>query len=616
MGAPAKMDIQVDTIRISGFRGLRNIEVSLPKVAVLIGTNNSGKTSIIKAFQLALGDYSRYVAEEDIYIAADQTKASFILVDVRVIAIDDKGTRVEKFPDAWIEHFGDNIQSEADGKQFVAIRTKSTPNSIKGGFETLRSTLDRWPDVTNWADEKLRETKLGNKKFNIPLIPIDAQRDIHLELRDKSSFIGKVLSNINYNDKDIATLEDIIKTANDEAVAKSPELQNLKKHLEGLSQSFSGSGSAEITPLPKKIRDLSKHFSIHFGESATNSFSMEYHGMGTRSWASMLTVKSFLDMTAEKYANEAEPFLPILAAEEPEAHLHPNAQKTLYTQLADPKRQVIVSTHSPYLAAMCSQENLRHIRRAGDEVYIDMLRPDLDPEEKRRLQREVIHSRGELLFSNAIILCEGETEEQALPILFKKYFDHDPFVLGITFIGVGGSGKKYLPFLTFAKDFSIPVFVFSDGEAAAVKGLQKHYSEIFPGADISNDDHITILDGTDFEGYLLNNGYRDLIEKAILESDGKDFINDWIGTRNGAFLGRKKTNKPPCKECAQPIFEDQLRDYKEEGGLNRAILEILDSSKTKYAPMVAQALCTLDNDKLPPKVIEFFEKIKNGWTTR
>ena len=220
-----------------------------------------------------------------------------------------------------------------------------------------------------------------------------------------------------------------------------------------------------------------------------------------------------------------------------------------------------------------------------------------------------------MLFSNAIILCEGETEEQALPILFKKYFDHDPFVLGITFIGVGGSGKKYLPFLTFAKDFSIPVFVFSDGEAAAIKGLQKHYSEIFPGADISDNDHITILEGTDFEGYLLNNGYRDLIEKAILESDGESFINDWIETRNGAFLGRKKTNKPPCKECGQPIFEDQLRDYKEEGGLNRAILEILDSSKTKYAPMIAQALCTLDSDKLPPKVIEFFEKIKKGWTT-
>jgi len=76
------MDIQVDTVRISGFRGLRNIEVLLPRVAVLLGTNNSGKTSIIKAVQLALGDYSRYVAEEDLHISQDGSRAEYILIDV------------------------------------------------------------------------------------------------------------------------------------------------------------------------------------------------------------------------------------------------------------------------------------------------------------------------------------------------------------------------------------------------------------------------------------------------------------------------------------------------------------------------------------------------------
>lgn len=607
-----QMDIQVDTIRISGFRGLRNVEVVLPRVAVLLGTNNSGKTSIIKAIQLALGDYSRYVAEEDLHISRDESRAEFILVDVRVVPVNEDGCRADKFSMAWTEHFGDHIQSTADGKQFVAIRTRSAQNLLKGGFETQRSTLDRWPDMRDWVDGKFRETKLGGKRFNAPLVPIDAQRDIHIELKDKSSFVGKILSSISYDDGDVASLEEIIKAANDEAVAKSPELQNLKCHLEKLSQSFSGSGSAEITPLPKKIRDLSKHFSIHFGESAANSYSMEYHGMGTRSWASMLTVKSFLDVSAIKYAEDEQPFHPILAAEEPEAHLHPNAQKTLYCQLADSKRQIIVSTHSPYLAAMAAQEDLRHIRRKGDDVFVDMLRSDMDDEAKRRLQREVIHSRGEILFSNALILCEGETEEQALPLLFKKYFQCDPFVLGVSFIGVGGSGKKYLPFLTFAKDFSIPVFVFSDGEAAAVKGLQKYYAEIFPGSDVTKDNNVTLLEDTDFEGYLLKSGYRGLIEGVIISLDGEGFIDKWIETRDGTSQGRKKAGKPACATCGQFIFEEILRDYKAEGGLDRAILEILDSSKPKYAPAVALALCDLDVGNFPPKIVEFFEKVRQG----
>ena len=55
------MSIQIDVVRICGFRGIANIEITLPRVAVLLGQNNAGKTSVIKALQLALGDYSRYM---------------------------------------------------------------------------------------------------------------------------------------------------------------------------------------------------------------------------------------------------------------------------------------------------------------------------------------------------------------------------------------------------------------------------------------------------------------------------------------------------------------------------------------------------------------------------
>ncbi len=606
------MSVIIDEIRILGFRGIKSLAIKLPRVTVLIGANNSGKTSFLRALHLALGDYSRHLSEEDFHIDKDEKRVSEIQIDTRIIPVDDSGNRTQLFSEEWQTEFGDKIKAEANGRQYVALRTRSKPNAIKGGFDTSRMFLENWADSSSWQTDKVKESKLGKRFLSMPFIFIDAQRDIHQELGDKSSFVGKVLSKVEYDDKEISELEALIGKVNDEAVEKSVELKSLRSHLESLNQSFQGSGNAEITPFPKKIRDLSKHFSVHFGESSGNAFSMEYHGMGTRSWASMLTAKAFIDMMAENHAAEEEPFFPILAAEEPEAHLHPGAQKTLYHQLADSKGQVIVSTHSPYLAAMAKQSELRHIKIISSEVEARQFGSDLDPEDRRRLQREVIHSRGEILFANALVLCEGETEEQALPLLFSKYFDCEPFIRGVNFIGVGGSGKKYLPFLTFAHDFNIPVFIFSDGEAKTTKELKKYYDKVYGETDIAKSPNITILDLTDFEGYLISSGFIPTLESAIKEVDGDEAIDQWIKSRHGALGRATKTDKPPCETCDQPIFEGVPRDYKSEGGYERALMDILDSGKTKFAPAVASKLCELDVDKFPPKIKELFEKMKEG----
>lgn len=606
------MNIIIDTIRISGFRGIKDFEMSLSRVAVLIGMNNSGKTSVLKALQLALGDYSRYLSEEDFYIGVDEQRIQEILVDIRIIPVDDKGKRKQIFDDEWVIEFGDKIKAEANGNQFLALRTRCKSDLIKGGFDTSRFVLEKWLDIDGWQTEKVKETKMPGRLLDMPFISIEAQRDIHQELKEKSSFVGKVLSSVEYNPGDVKELESLIKAVNDEAVNKSGELHGLKTHLDNLNQSFQGSGNAEITPFPKKIRDLSKHFSIYFGENTGNSFSMEYHGMGTRSWASMLTVIAFSALMVEKHKKEEKPFFPILAIEEPEAHLHPNAQKTIYHQLTESKGQVIMSTHSPYLAAMANQTELRYLKKNSGGITAYHLNDNLGDEDRRRIQREIIHSRGEILFSKALVLCEGETEEQALPVLFKKYFDQEAFVLGVSFIGVGGSGKKYFPFLTFAKDFSIPVFVFSDGEEKAIKELKKIYKRVFGETDIANCPNITILDGTDFEGYLISSGFKSSIQDAIFQLDGNDAVDDWISEKHGKSEGRSKTSSPPCTACDQPIYADVLRDYKSSGGYDKALKDILDSGKTKYAPVVAEKLCEIALDKFPPKIIDLFEKIKAG----
>lgn len=603
------MSILVDQVRIAGFRGISNLEISLPKVTVLIGKNNAGKTSIIKALQLALGDYARHLTDEDFYIDNEDNESSKILVDVRIVPNEST-----EFTDEWIETFGEWRQFDENDNEFVALRTICEKDVIRGGYKVTKYALSAWQEFSNWTDDTARiNKKITTRLESVPFVSIDAQRDIHQELREKTSYVGRILSEIDFSDDDKENLEELIKDLNDKAVETSPVLTDLKSQLDTLSQSFEGQGQTDITPFPKKIRDLSKRFSINFGEQEGSSFSMEYHGMGTRSWASMLAVKAFLEISKAKHKDEAECFFPIVAAEEPEAHLHPNAQRTLYKQLTEISGQVIISSHSPYLAALADQLDLRVISKSTDKgTFVNSLDKALQPEELRKIHREVIYSKGELLFSSAIVLSEGETEAQALPLLFETYFKKEPFLLGVNFIGVGGSGSKYKPYLTFARDFDIPVFIFSDGEEKPLNGLQKTYDAVFGKTDLATAPNITIIENTDFEGYLINNGFQAAVEEAIKAHDGEDRISNYIAKKQGKQTKAVLSDKPPCETCKQPIYETGIYDYSGDEGYKKAVLEILDSDKTKYAKIVAEHLSTFAPENLPPKLKSLFEQIKGG----
>jgi len=585
------MNILIDTIRICGFRGISNIEITLPRVAVLMGQNNSGKTSVIKALQLALGDYSRYLTDEDFHIGSDDIRQEKITVDIRFIPLsEDK--RTSEFSDEWQQKFGDKIQAEADGKQFVAIRTTATPEKVKGGYTVERFHLETWPDKTNWQDARvISRNKIGSRFEFISFIPIDAQRDIHNELKEKSSFIGRVLSSVEYEAADIAELERMIAEVNREAIEKSEPLKQLKTHLDNLNQSFEGTGQAELTPFPKKIRDLSKRFSVHFGESESNSFSMEYHGMGTRSWASMLTVKAFIELLIKNHEEEVEAFFPILAAEEPEAHLHPNAQRTLFEQLCKTAGQSIISTHSLYLVGMSNLYDLRGLIRNSNGISATQLVAGLDPEEINSLHREVMRFRGELLFSKAVILFEGVTEEQIIPAMFELYFGKSAFSLGITCISV--AGQNYAPFIKMALSFSIPVCVISDNDGSTQANMTAQLGNIERDTGIvlsTSPFHVSYLStGNDIEAEMITSlGMRDEIIKALVRTETK-------GSENIRYVEAKG---------------------REISALNDSqLIERMRASKASYAGFLADVIAKNPNAKprenlIPQAAINAFEKLK------
>ncbi|MFZ4085437.1 MAG: ATP-dependent nuclease [Vampirovibrionia bacterium] len=504
------MNVLIEVVRVANFRALKNIELRLSTITLLVGMNNSGKTSLMRSLCIALGSLGKkHISKEDFHIGSNSTSSEPIIIDVKIIP--EQGNK--EFDYLW---FDECINAEAE-PQTLAFRTKVYFNSVLNDYVIEKFIIESWQEEKEGWEciryEKNLKTELL-KALNIYLI--DAQRDIILDLKNSYSYAGKLLSQIKVDQTKIGEIESKINDLNCEIVENSEELSHLKDELALLSNTLDTHETIEITPLNKKIRDLYKGLNINIQNADGESFPLDYHGMGTRSWAALLAFKAFNAWMVKNISSDKR-FYSLLALEEPEAHLHPNAQRVLFTQMNSIKGQKIISTHSPYLAALADLKDIRHFIKSGSGVVITSLdSKTFSEEDLGKLRREILKTRGELFFSRAIIFVEGETEEIALPIYFKKYFGKSPFELGINFVSVNGQAN-YAPFIQFADSFSIKWYIFGDGEKKAQEELKKALGKTNSSLGIADPNIFIIPSEDDYEEYLIKSGYQQEIKKALIE---------------------------------------------------------------------------------------------------
>lgn len=649
------MTILIDTVRIANFRGIKEVEVNLSPTTLLVGANNAGKTSFLKALHLALGADRRSLSKEDFHDDGSNSKpdSNEILIDIRIVPYNfEHKKRQQNFEDNWAQSdFSGLIKTDNDDMEFVSFRTRGLYDILKGYvFESLE--LQNWDNFKAINDDgevtsSWKETRTQGKFKKIDSIPlffIDAQRDIQLDLKDRSSYLGKLTERLEIDDLQIKAIERQLNILNSHIVDKSPILEHLKTTLLELSKTVNSQGTGvEISPISKKIRDIGRNLNINFKDTDKESLPLDYHGMGTRSWASVLTLNAFISWNENtKNTNKKDPFFPIIALEEPESHLHPNAQRHLFKQLNEIKGQKIISTHSPFVAAQSELTDLRHFYKDNngllsigkielsdnDEEEIRILLEEIEQsptdkeiiknnsikkgkilerkqgkiksEDYRKIKREVMNTRGELLFAKAIILFEGETEEQALPIFAEKHFGNYPFELGLNFIGVGGK-NKYTPFLSIAKFLNIPWFIFSDADHDTVSEVKAQIKNVFGKENNYNPKLIDLGNGNDFEKYLISEGFSALLIKSINDIEGDNYFpEEYI----------KKYNDQKGKG-------DTIRNYTLDfdGGIERALLDCLSGDKTKYPSQIAENITSLKGEDgksiIPIKIKELFDAINS-----
>lgn len=89
--------------------------------------------------------------------------------------------------------------------------------------------------------------------------------------------LGDVVSN--YDPKDVAELEQKISSLNAEAIEKSDVLKNIQESLKGIDATMDSSGKVYVSPFAKKLRDLNKSLTIHYGTEDSRFYNgLSWHG--------------------------------------------------------------------------------------------------------------------------------------------------------------------------------------------------------------------------------------------------------------------------------------------------------------------------------------------------
>jgi putative ATP-dependent endonuclease of OLD family len=566
------MGILIDRVRIANFRAIKNLDLSLDPFTLLVGANNSGKTTFLRALHLALGEGRKFISKEDFHIENGKFTDE-ITIDVRIVPVDENCNRADNFDFPWFPDTftNDHISLEEATKQCIVFRTKIKEDNHKsGGYSIDRIILTQWDNSTKYPDTKLETGKRVSFE-SIPLYFIDAQRDILQDIRDRNSFLGRLTSKIQFDEKKVDEIEKLLANLNNEIIGGSEILKHISERLKELNNIVGSQGTTvEITPVHKKIRDIGKGLTIHLREQEIESLPLDYQGTGTRSWASLLTLKAFISWNVQESLNENESFHPLLALEEPESHLHPNAQRHLNSQLVQLEGQKIVSTHSPFIVSTCPITSIRHFYKTNNGIEVGKIdHHTFNEYELKKIQREIFHSKGEIVFAKCIVLCEGITEEQMLPIFAKEYFKNNPFELGIYFVGVG-SGTNYKNFIAFCRSLNIPWFIFGDSEIDIVQKLNNQLTNLGLPTSDKNENIILLPNNTTIEKYLIDQQYINEIKNALFEEE-----------------------KPKCFNTKHQVAkEKEIKNYSENDLVTK-----LESIKAQIAQRIAESIVSCSNKK-------------------
>ncbi|CAE6911894.1 ATP-dependent endonuclease [Vibrio campbellii] len=494
--------MHISNIRIQNFRLLKDTTLDLEdelnnELSLLIGKNNSGKTSFIVLFEKFLksknfyyDDFPLSLREKILKFSQETDEYSLAIrlsLTIKYGEEDNLQNLSEFIVDLDPKCNTARISFEATINKSKLLKDLDTVTKRKNEF--IKKNLSEYIQVSYYIFNEYSDFDSNHRSNLIKKDASDVNNLINLKIiqanRNVTSSDAKpqerrILSHLTtqfYNSK-VKISHDDLDGINSSIIEADNQLSdNYKTFFKPFLQnakSFLGLTDLNVVSDLQSKEVMGSHSKITYGNNGSE-LPEHQNGLGYMNILYLL-----LNIEIEKADFEkAERDINLLFIEEPEAHTHPQLQYVFIDQITKTLKgikglQTFISTHSAHIVQKCNFKDIRYFRSTKDEAnteirnfyrelqakYADEENTNIDNMEKENfkfLNQYLTIESSELFFAEKIIFIEGTSEKMLLPY-FMNRFDQDGMgeedevaltSQNISILEVGANAKAFKHFLDF-----------------------------------------------------------------------------------------------------------------------------------------------------------------------
>lgn len=469
----------IDRMKIINFKkftGEKNIKFN-DDFNIIIGDNESGKSSILLALDLVLSGSKNKIDSIGL-----ENLFNCDVINTFMNSDRDIGKLPELIVELYLKDTGIPELNGTNNKEKVkadGIYLKISPD--KDFSKIIIESLSKDNAVFPFEYYECTFKKFSDDSYN------NYKKPLHHIIIDSSN-----ISNEYYMKEYISSLYSAYADEKSKNLYNN-EFRKLKKDFE----------ENQLTSLNKKVPNVNFGLSTHNKYSLENNLTIYEQGVNIQNKGSgsqcMLKIKSSIDKQSEN--------IDLILIEEPENHLSDtNMKKMLNDIMNSNKKQMFVTTHN---SMICSRLNLQKLIALSDNNISTSEFNSIPDDTANFFIKCPSNTILNFILSSKVILVEGAAEY----ILIEKFYEivnkYNPSIDKVNIISV--NGLSFERYLEVAKELNIKVAVITDNDKDYDNNIVTKYSKY--------------RDNSNINIYSDNDNSRYTFEVCIY-NDNKDYIKN------------------------------------------------------------------------------------------